>query len=115
MIPIEIKLVEIVRDSNGLALSSRNKYLDLKQKEEALTLAKSIKKLKDSLLKSGIKDTIKMKDDILEDERFVYLDILDANNLHPLNDRSKEAVIAGAIMIGTTRLIDNTLVSLNVR
>lgn len=115
MIPIEIKLVEIVRDSNGLALSSRNKYLDLRQKEEALTLTKSIKKLKDSLLKSGIKDTVKMKDDILEDERFVYLDILDANNLHPLNDRSKEAVIAGAIMIGTTRLIDNTLVSLNVR
>jgi pantoate--beta-alanine ligase len=115
-LPIDITPHEIIRDTDGLALSSRNQYLSRDERQKALHLPQSIQLLA-TLLKSNsdFADLWRKRDHILQSNEFgqwQYLEILDAANLEMPNNETKRYVIAGAIKIGQTRLIDNTIVEL---
>jgi pantoate--beta-alanine ligase len=112
---VEIGVLPIVREEDGLALSSRNIYLDGKQRKAALCLVKSLREA-EHVLDTGERDTSvilrKMKQIIGSEPlaRIDYLEIVDLENLEHLDKIEKEALIALAVFIGRVRLIDNMMV-----
>jgi len=110
--PIQIRVLPIIRESDGLAMSSRNKYLSDKERRESLVLYKSLKLAK-KLINKGMRDSkniiAKIKNLIrsVKSARIDYVSINDANNLVPLKRIKGEALILLAVFIGKTRLIDN--------
>jgi pantoate--beta-alanine ligase len=108
-----------VRESNGLALSSRNKYLSPAERENASIIYRVLKDSGKKLL-SGKKDPKTIKKEALEefeDSGFIkkteYFDIRDAATLEEVKTAgwAGDIVIAAAVNIGGTRLIDNVVVS----
>ena len=110
---INIKAVPIMREASGLAMSSRNNYLSDKEKIDALTLRNTLSFLKqnyhaskrDSL--SSFQETIKKT--VSNDDRWQYLELLDADNLLSPSSETKKLILAGAYKINNVRLIDNTV------
>lgn len=113
LIPINIHLVEIKRDSDGLALSSRNQYLSKEQRHNALTLPQRLNKLKELIVENQLEQAQLLKNEFSNDKNVDYFEILDSSTLSQINNKTKEVVIAGAMFFGTTRLIDNILVKIN--
>ena len=113
--PVKIKVMPIVREKSGLALSSRNSYLNPKEREDARVLYQSLKTAK-KLVKSGQKDAkivkSKIKSLLLSKPaaKIDYIAVVDAENLHPVKKVKKNTLIALAITIGKTRLIDNLII-----
>jgi pantoate--beta-alanine ligase len=112
---IEIKVMPIVRERDGLAMSSRNMRLSEAQRREALVLNQSLERAS-SLVKSGERDVGKvvnaMKELIGQKPlvRVDYISIVDTKNLRELPAISGEALVAIAAFAGDTRLIDNVIV-----
>jgi pantoate--beta-alanine ligase len=110
----------IVRESDGLAMSSRNKYLSPEERKKALILNKSLKHARE-LFKDGLKDTLKLKDVISQMIASVqgcvidYVEVIDAEDLSPIKTIKDKALIALAVKVGTTRLIDNTVLGEQLR
>ena len=113
LLPVEIHLIDIIRDEDGLALSSRNKYLSAEERINALTLPKRIKNLEQLVKESGISEAMKKTKIYNEESNVDYFHILDSSNLSLASSDTCEVVIAGAMRFGNTRLIDNTLVKIN--
>lgn len=113
LLPIEIKTLPINREESGLARSSRNQYLSEIGKVQALELNKTIMKISSLLDENSFQDAGIEINDILEstinDKRWEYLEVLDAENLEAVTINTQQVVIAGALKIGETRLIDNHL------
>ena len=113
---IEIKVLPIVRDKDGLALSSRNVYLSENERSDAVVLYQSLKKAEE-LIKQGERDSrkiIKVMEDMIKARptaRIDYISIVDTKNLRDVKTISGEALVAMAIFIGKTRLIDNVVVN----
>ena len=111
-IPIKVVICPIVREPDGLAMSSRNRYLSGKERKESLVLYKSLKLAK-RLIREGTRDskTIinKMKRLItkVNSAKIDYISINDVKNLVPLRKLRGEALVLLAVFIGKTRLIDN--------
>jgi len=111
-LPVKIIPCPIVRDIDGLALSSRNTYLKAEERAAALILKKSLD-LAEKLITSGEKDAEKIKKKMVELilseplARIDYVEIVDLKNLESLDKLDGEALIALAVYIGRTRLIDN--------
>lgn len=111
---LELVIMPIVRDKNGLALSSRNTYLSKKETKAALVLSKSLQVAKE-LLDSGERRSEKIisrMNDLIQAERLAevqYLEIVACQTLEPVEIVEKEVLIALAVIIGKTRLIDNML------
>ena len=109
---IEIIGCPIVREEDGLAKSSRNTYLSQKEREAALILNKSLTKGK-KLLATGEKSTALLNELIrkeLESEvlaKIDYIEVVDALSLNPIEIVDKPTLVAIAVYIGKTRLIDN--------
>jgi pantoate--beta-alanine ligase len=114
MLPYEICCCPIVRDEDGLALSSRNAYLSKDEREIALSLARAIVKLSNEVSSDrGALENLEHLSSFKKDyQHFEYLEILDANTLETINNKTQTMLIAGAIKVGKTRLIDNALVNL---
>ncbi len=112
---IDIKTIPIVRDTDGLAMSSRNQYLSAEQRIKALLLPQTIETLTNSLKEEGLKATLSCIKDIIKDPMWDYLEVLHAETLLPPKESDKFLVLAGAIFMGKTRLLDNRVVELNVR
>lgn len=114
--PVKIKVLPIVREKDGLAMSSRNIYLDNSQRKQALSLYKSLKLARD-LYRRGEKDSKKiiknMRSVMLKekDTKIEYVSIVDLKELKDLDRISKKALVAVAVKIGKTRLIDNTILN----
>lgn len=114
-IPVKLKVVPIVRDSDGLALSSRNAYLKANEKRDALVLSRALN-LSKVLIKNGARDTkriiSRMRSLIRRNEsaKIDYLEIVDPDNLRPLDKIINKALVLLAVYIGKTRLIDNILI-----
>jgi pantoate--beta-alanine ligase len=110
--PIGIIGVPTVREADGLALSSRNQYLNPEEREQATVLYRAItwvKTLADAG-ESSVEKLIVAGEDIIssaKDARVDYVSIVDADNLRPLEKLRPNAIIALAVFIGKTRLIDN--------
>lgn len=101
-----------VREKDGLAMSSRNKYLSKEERKSALTLSQSLK------LAQGLYDKGERKASVMISrvERLIqkapftqidYVKICDAKRLHDIEKIHREAVMAMAVRVGKTRLIDN--------
>lgn len=110
LLPTKLKMMPISRDENGLALSSRNRYLNSEEKMKALHLPHTLLEIESLLKEKSVAHAIDFIQNNSND--FQYLEILDASNLLPVTEKTKEVLIAGAFLVGSTRLIDNRLVRL---
>jgi pantoate--beta-alanine ligase len=113
-LPIEIVACPIVREADGLAMSSRNAYLDPQQRKQALVLHRALLRVKKSC-ETGERDAKKLLaggyDEIAAEKsvRLDYLEIVDPNTLEPVDRAASGALVAVAAFVGPTRLIDNML------
>jgi pantoate--beta-alanine ligase len=117
-LPVEIVVCPIVRDPDGLAMSSRNAYLDPEQRKHALVLHRSLMRMQ-GLADAGERDAAKLLAAgraEFEEERSVRLDyceLVDPDSLDPVADISNGALVAVAAFVGNTRLIDNVVLKNN--
>ena len=108
-IPINIVPCEIIREDDGLALSSRNIYLDATQRHDALLISKSLY-MAGSLIAKGERDVKKVKDKIYEVMQTLeveYVAIVDREFNELENIEPKNTIILVVAKFGTTRLLDN--------
>lgn len=110
-IPVEIVGCPIVREEDGLALSSRNAYLSPEERKNAPALGQALQKVKDELAAgTSITATVEAAKASLLNGGFTkvdYIAVCDRNSLEELETPTKEARILGAAWLGKTRLIDN--------
>ena len=101
-----------VREEDGLAMSSRNKYLNPEQRKDALVLHRALLHARDRV-KAGEKNTAEIRDKVVEmiantpGSVIDYVEIVDGDTLEPVEKFNARAVMALAVKFGTTRLIDN--------
>ena len=115
LIPVTIVGADTTRESNGLAMSSRNAYLSAEEKETAAMLYATLKRIGDTLLSdSQVSTTLKQEKERLTAAGFVldYLEIRDAQDLSKSYDEADSAVILVAAKLGRARLIDNLVIEL---
>lgn len=114
-VDIEIVGCPIVREEDGLALSSRNVYLSGDERKDALVLSRALQRAKE-LIGAGFVDTMflkgAMKSIIAEapSSEVDYIEIVDNGTLKSVDTVEGEVLIALAVRIGKTRLIDNMVV-----
>lgn len=111
-VPIEIVGCPIIREADGLAKSSRNVYLSSEERTAALILSKSLSKAKEALNNGerASKSLSQLIIDTLSSEplaKIDYVEIVDSLSLMPVENIEKDILIALAVYIGKTRLIDN--------
>ncbi len=110
--PVKIKVTPTLRQADGLALSSRNIYLSRKEKQDALVLPGALDLAK-VLIGSGVKYTPRIISRMREliarkkNARVDYIAIVEPTGLKPLKKISGDYLVALAVKIGKTRLIDN--------
>lgn len=113
---IEIIVAPIVREKDGLAMSSRNTYLSPEQRKDAAVLYRSLMHAK-ALIRQGERDSQFIISEITsminqaETAEIDYVNIVDTQNLQPLAKLRAELLIAEAVRFGKTRLIDNIIVT----
>ncbi|MDD2585694.1 MAG: pantoate--beta-alanine ligase [Syntrophomonadaceae bacterium] len=113
--PLEIVRVPIVREEDGLAMSSRNVYLDHEQRHEALILWQALQKAQESI-RSGetnvetVRRQIKQMIVACPQAQIDYIEIYNASDLADLQKIRGQVLIALAVKFGSTRLIDNLIV-----
>lgn len=110
--PVEIVACPIIRERDGLAMSSRNAYLNAEQRTQALVLNRALKRVSQAwqhgetephkLLSVGREEMEKEKS-----VRLDYFELVDPDNLEPVPRTTKGALLAVAAWVGATRLIDN--------
>ena len=111
-IDIEIIGCPIVREKDGLAKSSRNTYLSTEERRAAIILNKALNIAKENIkdgerISSNIINTIK---DIIESEKLAridYIEVVDSFSMESVDKIEKSVLVAIAVFIGKTRLIDN--------
>lgn len=109
---VSIEVCPIVREPDGLALSSRNAYLTTEERKSALVLSRSLLRAED-LFRRGERNTTKLisagKQEISTEPsaKLDYFEAVDPDSLEPVTTISKPTLIAVAAFLGNTRLIDN--------
>lgn len=112
----EIVVCPIVRESDGLALSSRNVYLNPEERKAATALFRALQAAKQELT-AGVRDSLHLQSNlrrILGGERLAavdYAEIVDAESFEPVVRVSRACYVLLAVFIGKTRLIDNLYVA----
>jgi pantoate--beta-alanine ligase len=115
-LPVEIVVCPIVREPDGLAMSSRNAYLSLQERETALVLNRSLTETKNRF-DQGERNAIALiavgKQIVAQEPaaRLDYFEILDPGTLDPIQALTSPALVAVAAFVGNTRLIDNILLN----
>ncbi len=113
--PLSIVRVPIVREADGLAMSSRNVYLDEDQRQQALVLNRSLQ-MASQLINQGERNVARLKTKIREmieqspQAEIAYAEIYSAHDLSDVEEIQGPVLIALAVKFGTTRLIDNLIV-----
>jgi len=113
--PLEIVICPTVREPNGLAVSSRNKYLTKQQKKDAANIYKSLQKCR-QMIDAGVKETTEIITAMSKILQFIpsieieYVSIVDAGTLRNIDRIAGKVLAAVAVRIGPARLIDNILV-----
>lgn len=109
VMPIEIIGMPIVREDNGLALSSRNQYLSEEQKQEALVLSQSLAKVTKLIdgKKCNLPKAKREIDLLLLDKKWNYLEMRDAETMSENLTESNRITLVAVYQLGSTRLLDN--------
>jgi pantoate--beta-alanine ligase len=113
--PLEIVVCPTVREADGLAMATRNAYLTAQQRQRAACLYEALRAGRDAI-QSGVETSGRvaaiMRDVVLAAGPVVidYMEAVDAHTLEPTDGLAGTVLLAGAIRIGTTRLIDNLVV-----
>lgn len=113
---VTIVVCPIVRESDGLAMSSRNVYLNSQERKKAQVLYRSLKKVQ-CLYGEGERSAAELITSALQvfaeeaDVKLEYVEIVDPETLEPVSDLSRAALAAVAARVGSTRLIDNIVLS----
>jgi len=115
-LPVVIRVMPIIREPDGLAMSSRNEYLNGREREDALVLYNSLMLAK-NMVKAGTRDVtriisamkkfIRVKKNALID----YVAVVEPDTLVPFKKITGQCLIALAVRIGKTRLIDNIVLT----
>jgi pantoate--beta-alanine ligase len=114
-LPLKIIVCPTVREKTGLAMSSRNQYLSVQEKKDATCLFKSLQKA-GHLVAKGTTGTKKIIAQIRKtiasaaSAEIEYIEIVDAETLQPIKKIDRPALVALAVRIGRTRLIDNIMI-----
>jgi len=116
--PIEIVVCPIVREADGLAMSSRNDYLDLQQRRSALVLYRSLMRVKELFegKERNVARLIAAGKKVFEQEpsvRLDYFEIVNPDTLDPVEEISENALVAVAAFVGRTRLIDDIVLGVH--
>ncbi len=111
--PVEIVGMPIVREKDGLAMSSRNVYLSPVERQQALALVDSLR-LASSMVKNGERNAEAVRREVRErigrepDARIDYVQICHGETLQNMAEITPDSVLLLAVQIGKTRLIDNS-------
>lgn len=116
-VPIRVVGCETIREKDGLAMSSRNRYLSDSERTRALCLSRALSKVEE-LISGGERDAsrleLAMKDILVPDvDSIDYARVVDAASLEDLECIDSEAVALIAAFVGKTRLIDNRVLSVS--
>lgn len=115
--PLEICVCPIVREPDGVALSSRNRYLSPDERRRAVCLSQALRQCRHDVAK-GCRDAQVLMDhmrEIIEKSGgcIDYISIVDPETLEQVSILGPHSLVALAVFIGATRLIDNCLLDLN--
>lgn len=112
-VPVVIKAMPTVRETDGLAMSSRNSYLSGAEREDALVLYRSLMSAKD-MVKSGVRDARRVinavRNMVKEHAEIDYIEIVDPETFQQARKISRKSLVLIAARVGKTRLIDNIYV-----
>ncbi len=101
----------IIREEDGLAKSSRNTYLNSEERKAALCLSRAVRKGQEIISDGCISESVlKEMREIVESEplaRIDYISVVDALTMQPVDQVDRDVLVAMAVYIGKTRLIDN--------
>jgi pantoate--beta-alanine ligase len=117
-VPVEVRVCPIVREPDGLALSSRNQYLDPEQRRHAPALYQALEEAR-RLIEAGERDAARVRAVVAERLARTpgavvdHAEVVDYDTLRPLDRLRGQVLIAVAVKFGTTRLIDNVLLQLD--
>ena len=119
-LPVNIVVCPIVREPDGLAMSSRNAYLSPEERKRALILSRSLKQVENSFEQGerNAQALVTIGKQVLREEtavRLDYLEIVDPETLEPVEEIKATALAAIAAHVGSTRLIDNVLLGHSTR
>ena len=112
--PLEIVVCPTVREKDGVAVSSRNKYLSKQERKEAAKIYKSLQKCRE-MVEAGVTDSSEIVAQMrsilqqIKDGRIEYVEIVDAETLENVDKITGRVLAAVAVKLGPARLIDNIL------
>ncbi|NPV26945.1 MAG: pantoate--beta-alanine ligase [Firmicutes bacterium] len=116
--PLEIVVAPIVREADGLAMSSRNVYLNPEERRQAVVLFQSLQ-LAREMIEQGCRDVAEIKEAIIRKLQSAplasidYVEIVDGVNLEEITTLAGPVLIALAVRFGKTRLIDNIMLEVS--
>jgi pantoate--beta-alanine ligase len=113
--PVEIVPCETVREPDGLAMSSRNRYLAREERERAVTLSRALRSVEEGVA-NGETDPSVLLDrarQLLDADAVDYVEIVDPSTLQRVERIGGPVLVCGAIRLGATRLIDNIAIGGN--
>lgn len=117
--PVKLKVVPTIRESDGLAMSSRNLRLSADQRARALVLFRALRMAKEALQNgesfSTVHPKVKALCDSTPEVKLEYIALANAENLNPINNvgEATQAVLLIAAYVGDVRLIDNVIIHEN--
>lgn len=110
-VPVEVVVCPTVREPDGLALSSRNKFLDAEQRRNAVVLHQALEEARALANKKGdatlIREAIRQRVNLVRGAELDYVEVVSLDTLEPVEKLSGRVMIALAVRFGSTRLIDN--------
>ncbi len=121
-LPIEIDIAPTIRESDGLAMSSRNRYLDEAEHRRALCISRSLRAVQEEFL-GGQREPARLEASMRENlrvgssdgvDQLDYAVVVNRETLQPVSHFDEPMVALIAARVGTTRLIDNVLLSSEV-
>jgi pantoate--beta-alanine ligase len=113
---VDVKIMPITREKDGLAMSSRNMYLSEAERKDAIVLYQSLK-LAENMAKQGERDArkiLKAMEDMIKQKpaaKIDYIKAVDTKDLRDVKHVSGEVMVALAVFFGHTRLIDNIIIA----
>lgn len=109
---LSLVFCDTVRESDGLAKSSRNRYLSSNEREQAICLIQALNRA-EALIQMGERNVLRLKAEMEQQialfslARIDYIEIVSQHSLQPISMLEKNSLIALAVFLGSTRLIDN--------